>query len=373
MSHPLQGAAPLDRGAERSRLPMQGIGESAVSLDPAAATLLPPVNGTPVAGLPLPHAARPAADDAAGGARLDERMGAGPAARRRSIESRDRNRRLGHAQTWTEVENWPGSRQLIRLLLSLVGLHGRARRNARSIELRDNELGVVGLPPQFEGYTLLHLSDLHIDIAPDVPNVIAEAVRGHRYDACVMTGDYRAETRGPHEETLAGLRSLMRSLNAPVYAVLGNHDSLSFVEPMEALGIRVLMNESVQIERDGAMLHLAGVDDPHYFRSDDLARSRSAIPAGAASILLAHSPEIHARAAAAGFTTMLCGHTHGGQLCLPGGFALRSNAPCPRRLWAGAWTDGDLTGYTSVGCGTCVVDLRLNCRPEITLHRLRAR
>ena len=348
---------------------MQGIGESAVSLDPAATALLPPVNGAPVSGLPLTDFVRPAADDAAG----DERMGAGPAARRRSIESRDRNRRLGQAQTWTEIENWPGSRQLIRLLLSVVGLHGRAQRNARSIELRENDLSVVGLPRQFEGYTLLHLSDLHIDIAPDVPDVIADAVRGHRYDACVMTGDYRAETRGPHEETLAGLRSLMRSLSASVYAVLGNHDSVAFLEPMEALGIHVLMNESVRIERDGAALHLAGVDDPHYFRSDDLARARSAIPPGAASILLAHSPEIHARAAAAGFTTMLCGHTHGGQLCLPGGFALRSNAPCPRRLWAGAWTDGDLTGYTSVGCGTCVVDLRLNCRPEITLHRLRAR
>jgi hypothetical protein len=176
---------------------MQGIGESAVSLDPAATALLPPVNGAAVSGLPLTDFVRPAADDAAG----DERMGAGPAARRRSIESRDRNRRLGQAQTWTEIENWPGSRQLIRLLLSVVGLHGRAQRNARSIELRENDLSVVGLPRQFEGYTLLHLSDLHIDIAPDVPDVIADAVRGHRYDACVMTGDYRAETRGPHEET----------------------------------------------------------------------------------------------------------------------------------------------------------------------------
>jgi predicted MPP superfamily phosphohydrolase len=351
---------------------MQGIGEAGVALDPAGTALIPPVNGTPVSGLPPIEAARPLADEA-GEARLDERMGAIPAACRRAIEARDRNRRLRHPQTWTEVENWPGSRQLIRLLLSLVGLHGRAHRNARSIEVRENELEVVGLPPQFEGYTLLHLSDLHIDIAPDVPQVIAQAVRGHRYDACVMTGDYRAETRGPHEQTLAGLRSLMQSLNAPVYAVLGNHDSIAFLGPIETLGVRMLMNESVRIERGGAALYIAGVDDPHYFASDDLARARSGIPSGAASILLAHSPEIHERAAEAGFTTMLCGHTHGGQLCLPGGFALRSNAPCPRRLWAGAWTDGDLRGYTSVGCGTCVVDLRLNCRPEITLHRLRAR
>jgi uncharacterized protein len=159
-------------------------------------------------------------------------------------------------------------------------------------------------------------------------------------------------------------------LRTPVFGVLGNHDPLALLEPMEALGVRMLMNESVRLERDGAALYLAGVDDPHYFKSDDLARARSTIPNGHASVLLAHSPEIYARAAAAGFDALLCGHTHGGQLCLPGGFALRSNAPCPRRLWAGAWTHGELSGYTSVGCGTCVVDVRLNCGPEITLHRL---
>jgi predicted MPP superfamily phosphohydrolase len=305
--------------------------------------------------------------------RLEERMGPVAAARRRAIESGDRNRRFGHPQHWTAIENWPGSRRFIRLALGLFGLHGRARRNARCISLRENVLRVPRLPRQFEGFTFLHLSDLHLDIAPDVPEVIAAAVRGHRYDACVMTGDYRAETYGPHEEAVAGLTALMQSLRPPVFGVFGNHDPLALLEPMESLGVRMLMNESVRLDRDGAAIYVAGVDDPHYFRTDDLARARSGIPGGGASILLAHSPEIYERAAATGFETMLCGHTHGGQLCLPGGFALRSNAPCPRRLWAGAWTHGDLAGYTSVGCGTCVVDLRLNCGPEITLHRLQRR
>jgi len=305
-----------------------------------------------------------------GGNRLDERMGSAAATRRREIESGDRHRRFGHAQSWRAIENWPGSRQLIRLALGLFGLHGRARRNARDITVREHALRVAGLPPQFAGYTILHLSDLHLDIAPDVPEVIAAAVRAHRYDACVMTGDYRAETWGPHEQAVSGLQALMQSLRPPVFGVLGNHDPLALLEPMEALGVRVLMNESARVERDGAALYIAGVDDPHYFKTDDLARARSAIPDDGAAILLAHSPEIYARAAAAGFGTMLCGHTHGGQLCLPGGFALRSNAPCPRRLWAGPWEHGDLAGYTSVGCGTCVVDLRLNCGPEVTLHRL---
>jgi predicted MPP superfamily phosphohydrolase len=303
---------------------------------------------------------------------LAQRMGANPAARRRAIEDHDGHRRFGHTQTWKAIENWPGSRQVIRMALAMLGVHGRARDNARAIVVRENELPIRRLSPSFDGYTLLQLSDLHIDIADDVADVIGAAVRDLRYDACVMTGDYRAETYGPHARTLAGLRALRERLGSPLFCVFGNHDSVAMLEPMEALGMRVLMNEHVCIEREGGSMYLCGVDDPHYFKSDDIDRARAGVPHGAPSILLAHSPEIYARAAAAGFDAMLCGHTHGGQLCLPGGFAIRSNAPCPRRLWAGSWRHEELAGYTSVGCGTCVVDLRLNCAPEVTLHRLRA-
>jgi len=68
---------------------------------------------------------------------------------------------------------------------------------------------------------------------------------------------------------------------------------------------------------------------------------------------------------------MLAGHTHGGQICLPGGYALTWDARCPRRLAAGPWTYGAMMGYTSVGSGSSVVNARLNCLPEITVHELR--
>jgi len=67
---------------------------------------------------------------------------------------------------------------------------------------------------------------------------------------------------------------------------------------------------------------------------------------------------------------MLCGHTHGGQICLPGGVPLLTDADCPRALARGAWKYHNLIGYTSVGAGSCIVDVRLNCPPEVTLHRL---
>jgi predicted MPP superfamily phosphohydrolase len=100
-------------------------------------------------------------------------------------------------------------------------------------------------------------------------------------------------------------------------------------------------------------------------------RAAHDIPAEAASILLSHTPETYRRAAHAGFDLVLCGHTHGGQICLPGGVPVLTEADSPRRLARGAWRYHDLQGYTSAGAGSCIVDVRLNCPPEVTLHRLR--
>jgi hypothetical protein len=86
---------------------------------------------------------------------------------------------------------------------------------------------------------------------------------------------------------------------------------------------------------------------------------------------LAHSPEPYRLAAHAGFDLMLSGHTHGGQICLPGGIALMTNADCPRRFCKGAWRYHTMQGYTSVGSGSSVVGVRFNCPPEMTLHQLR--
>ena len=88
-------------------------------------------------------------------------------------------------------------------------------------------------------------------------------------------------------------------------------------------------------------------------------------------MLLSHTPELYRQAAHAGFDLMLCGHTHGGQICLPGGVPVLTNADCPRRYCAGRWRHHRMHGYTSRGTGVSMVDVRLNCPPEVTLHRLR--
>jgi hypothetical protein len=80
---------------------------------------------------------------------------------------------------------------------------------------------------------------------------------------------------------------------------------------------------------------------------------------------------VYRHAAHADYDLMLCGHTHGGQICLPGGVPLLTDADSPRSIARGAWRYHGMIGYTSVGAGTSIVDVRLNCPPEITLHRLR--
>src|SRR6516165_7101811 len=76
------------------------------------------------------------------------------------------------------------------------------------------------------------------------------------------------------------------------------------------------------------------------------------------------------QAAHAGFDLLLSGHTHGGQICLPGSTPITLDSVLPRHMGSGPWKQRDMVGYTSVGVGTSVVAVRINCLPEITLHHL---
>jgi predicted MPP superfamily phosphohydrolase len=137
------------------------------------------------------------------------------------------------------------------------------------------------------------------------------------------------------------------------------------------MDIRMLLNECEPISRGEQSIYLAGIDDAHFYRVDNIEKAASGIPQNSFSILLSHTPEIYRQAAHAGFDLLLCGHTHGGQICLPGSIPLTLDSALPRRFGSGLWTYGDMRGYTSVGAGSSVVAIRFNCLPEITLHHLR--
>jgi len=310
-------------------------------------------------------------EDMAALAALESRLGRLHVRQRLGLENDYEARVFRKGTHFFHLENWYSVHSLIRNSLRFVGLHGRGRRNALAIQVRENEITLPNLPRAFDGFTLLQLTDLHVDMNREFVQVLIAAVRPLDYDLCVLTGDYRARTFGSFAATLDGLRQLRAHLRDTVYAVLGNHDSIRMVPGMEAMGYRLLLNESVQIVRDGQAIFLAGIDDAHYYRMENFHRAAHDVPAEAVSILLSHTPEAYRHAAYAGFNLMLSGHTHGGQICLPGGVPIITDADCPRALARGAWRYHDLMGYTSVGAGSCIVDVRLNCPPEIVLHRLR--
>ena len=122
--------------------------------------------------------------------------------------------------------------------------------------------------------------------------------------------------------------------------------------------------------RGGQRIHLAGIDDAHYYRADNIEKAASQIPQHEFSILLSHTPEIYRQAAQADFKLLLSGHTHGGQVCLPGSIPVTLDSVLPRLMGSGPWKYRTMVGYTSVGVGSSIVAVRFNCLPEITVHHL---
>ena len=259
---------------------------------------------------------------------------------------------------------------MIEIGLRVTGTYWRGRANAGKVQLRRNTVHLANLPSSFDGFTILHLSDLHADISGPAMQRVADLAHDLAYDLCVLTGDYRGRTHGDFEPCLEILAHLRETLRGDIYGVLGNHDSIAMVPNLEALGVRMLLNECVALHSGAASIYLAGVDDAHFYRADNIEKAGADIPPGHVSILLSHTPEVYRQAAHAGFDLMLSGHTHGGQICLPGGIPILLEADLPRALAAGAWRHADMAGYTSVGAGSSVVPVRFNNRPEITLHRL---
>lgn len=301
---------------------------------------------------------------------LEKRLGPSHARRRIGIETTSEPKVFGGGLNFFHPENWYSTHALVRYCLKVSGMYWRGVKNAANFRINRNKLHLPHLPHPFEGFTILHLSDLHADMNFDITQRLAEQISGLDYDACVLTGDYRAQTFGEIDNAMKGMEIVTSSLKKPVYGVLGNHDSIRMVPDLENMGVQMLLNETVEIKKDQTSVFFAGIDDAHYFRVDNIEKTLHLIPDSAVSVLLTHTPEIYRQAAHADFDVMLCGHTHGGQICLPGGIPIILDAKCPRYVGKGSWMYQKMQGYTSVGTGTSIVDVRLNCRPEIVLHTL---
>lgn len=260
---------------------------------------------------------------------------------------------------------------ILRFGLGITGLRKRAERNALAVGLNTIRLSLPDLPPAFHGYRILQLSDLHLDIHPDLAARLAQVVEGVEADLVLYTGDYSTRHQ---RQPLGGLRELaplaraLRGRDGSI-AILGNHDDAGTAEHLEAMGLTLLINEHVSIARGGDVLHLTGLDDVHHFYSEHALQALQEAPEGF-RVAVVHSPEAADLAAAEGYRLYLCGHTHGGQICLPGGRPLLSAMTRCHDLVSGHWTFGAMQGFTSRGVGSSGLPARFNCPPEACLIEL---
>jgi uncharacterized protein len=247
-----------------------------------------------------------------------------------------------------------------------------ARRTARIVNV---DIPLKDLPDALSGFTIAQISDLHVGPTIKRPYVegVVNAVNSLNADVVALTGDF---VDGKVSELSADTAPLGRiTAKHGAFFVTGNHEYYAgereWTAEMKRLGLRVLMNEHVVIERDGARLVLAGVADysAHHFnprqRSDPKGAVQDAPGDASVRVLLAHQPRSAFAAAEAGFDLQLSGHTHGGQF-----WPWNYFVPLQQPFTAGLHRLRELWVYVSRGTGYWGPPKRFGSPSEITRLRL---
>ncbi len=269
------------------------------------------------------------------------------------------------------LENFPLIEKMIKTVLMIPFIHKPGQKNALYIRLESVEFAFADLPESFDNTTFLFISDPHIDCHPELIDAIIRLTEKIDYEFCVLGGDYTFDSNVTNGQVHAIIENFAVKVTqkSKVYGVLGNHDRYATAEVLEHAGVKMLINEHDFIEKNGQHICLVGLDDCHYYDAQDirLADTRENV----FKIMVSHSPEMYKQAALAGFSLFLAGHTHGGQVCLPGGWPLITCATVPLKSVKGKWRHKNMIGYTSRGAGTSLADVRFCCPPEITLITLK--
>ena len=290
----------------------------------------------------------------------------------RSILEADiyKHRRYGEKRR----RHWSLFESLVKLFsvcLKTIRLYKTGYYNATRIVINNENIKFSDLPSAFHGYTFLHLTDIHADFIPGFDHIICESIKNLQYDACVMTGDYREKIGGSIKNSLEAMKNIISTIKANdgIFATLGNHDTYQMAAPLESMGLTVLANESIYIYRDNHRIQITGIDDPYYYYTDN---SLTALEetADEFKIALVHTPSLYDIAAENEYRLYLCGHTHGGQICLPGGRPIILHLKHGKKYYRGLWRYRKMTGYTSQGCGTVGIPIRYNTVSEVTLITL---
>jgi predicted MPP superfamily phosphohydrolase len=243
------------------------------------------------------------------------------------------------------------------------------------VQYREVEVGLKDLPPVWEGLRISLISDLHLGFAVSsgwLRRVFSE-VTERQSDLILLAGDLLAGGTAGVPRAAQRLALLRAPLG--VCAVLGNHDyyadTEALLETLRSVGVRLLRNQALCLEREGQRLWLVGLDDPGTGH-DDLDLALNLVPDGAPAILLCHNPDAVEEVSERAVGLMLSGHTHGGQVCLPGLGQVFCFSRFYRRYSSGLFWVGPTALYVTRGLGKALLPFRFLCRPEVTLLTLRS-
>ena len=246
-----------------------------------------------------------------------------------------------------------------------------------SLAVRRYQVAIRALPPVFEGFTILHLSDLHEKEFGQAGENLIGLLRQESFDMVALTGDLVVGDRPrltPALELVAGLRAIW---DGPIYSVSGNHDwrlgrGGEFNARLGEAGVRVLCNSSAALERGSERIWIVGVDDPVTSR-DRLDLALGGTDHRSPRLLLAHSPQLYLQAVSNGLDLLLAGHTHGGQIRIPilGAPFVPGMGFFPRYDY-GLYNCGATTMIVSAGLGESGLPIRFNISPELSLVTLRS-
>lgn len=258
------------------------------------------------------------------------------------------------------------------LLLSAMGV----QQAIRVPPLNDVEFAIKNLPPQFEGYQVLHLTDLHVSRLFNEPwtQAVVNKSNDLGVDLIVITGDLIDGSVANRARDVEPLRDLYA--DDGVYVIPGNHeyffDNVAWMQYFKSLGMTPLANSHALLENDGGQIVLAGVTDVTAsetgFAPPDLKQALEGVPKDTSIILLDHQPKNARDAATYGVDLQLSGHTHGGMIFGLDRFVALANAG----FVSGLYNVADMQLYVSNGTALWPgFALRLGRPAELTRITLR--
>jgi predicted MPP superfamily phosphohydrolase len=282
-------------------------------------------------------------------------------------------RLLVEKQDYGQKEKIPWHWSILDFLLRVSLVRSSGLRNALDVRLESVELVFSRLPKGFDNTRILFLTDLHLDGTNLLTYKVLSIISDVDYDYCILGGDYIYGRDGYSDRVYSQIEQIVKTLKrkSRVFGILGNYDLYRTAKLLEEHGVEMLINEGICIERKTDKIYLAGMDDPSHYKADDIILTEGNAWDGAFKIMVCHSPARYAESAEAGYSLYLAGDTHGGQICLPGGFVLFCGPTAGRKMASGKWKYNGMIGYTSRGIGTSWIKVRYFCRPEITVITLR--